>query len=76
MFEILSAELQKEEEEDDQRCVTDGPSLPPASTFSPDPSHPYYDVARHGIIQVSGQYAHLFLILSDFEMKIQNSFSS
>uniref|UniRef100_A0AAX7UUH0 Rho GTPase activating protein 8 n=1 Tax=Astatotilapia calliptera TaxID=8154 RepID=A0AAX7UUH0_ASTCA len=35
-------------------CVTDGPSAPPVSTPSLDPSHPYYDVARHGIIQVSG----------------------
>lgn len=45
-------ELQKEEE---GSCVTDGPSAPPVSTPSLDPSHPYYDVARHGIIQVSGK---------------------
>uniref|UniRef100_A0AAX7SUP9 Rho GTPase activating protein 8 n=1 Tax=Astatotilapia calliptera TaxID=8154 RepID=A0AAX7SUP9_ASTCA len=45
------SKLQKEEE---GSCVTDGPSAPPVSTPSLDPSHPYYDVARHGIIQVSG----------------------
>ncbi|XP_051814523.1 rho GTPase-activating protein 8 isoform X11 [Acanthochromis polyacanthus] len=43
-------ELQKEDEE--QHCVSDVPSLPP--TCSLDSSYPYYDVARHGIIQVSG----------------------
>ncbi|XP_045894713.1 rho GTPase-activating protein 8-like isoform X1 [Micropterus dolomieu] len=64
--QMAEIELQKEEEEDDQRCVTDGPSLPPASTFSPDPSHPYYDVARHGIIQVSGddKYGRKLIIFS------------
>ncbi|XP_015239421.1 PREDICTED: rho GTPase-activating protein 8 [Cyprinodon variegatus] len=51
--QLAEIELQKEEDEDEdlqQRSVPDGPS----STFSPDPSHPYYDVARHGIVQVSG----------------------
>ncbi|MEQ2315888.1 hypothetical protein AMECASPLE_027019 [Ameca splendens] len=49
---LADIELQREEEEDEeeQKRVPDGPS----STFNPDPSHPYYDVARHGIIQVSG----------------------
>ncbi|XP_023206390.1 rho GTPase-activating protein 8-like [Xiphophorus maculatus] len=47
--QLAEIELQKEEEEDEeeQRAVPDGPSRT-------DPSHPYYDVARHGIIQVSG----------------------
>ncbi|KAM6962152.1 LOW QUALITY PROTEIN: rho GTPase-activating protein 8-like [Tautogolabrus adspersus] len=35
-------------------CATDAPSVPPSSSTSPDSSHPYYDVARHGIIQVCG----------------------
>lgn len=55
--QLAEIELQKEEEEEneeDQKCVTDGPSVPPSNSLSPDPSHPYYDVARHGIIQVSG----------------------
>ncbi|XP_054878052.1 rho GTPase-activating protein 8-like isoform X1 [Poeciliopsis prolifica] len=47
--QLAEIELQKEEEEgeEEQRAVPDGPSRT-------DPSHPYYDVARHGIIQVSG----------------------
>uniref|UniRef100_A0A3Q3WG03 Uncharacterized protein n=1 Tax=Mola mola TaxID=94237 RepID=A0A3Q3WG03_MOLML len=54
-FPLILTELQKEEEEEEvQRSVTDGPSLPPSCTFCPDSSHPYYDVARHGIIQVCG----------------------
>lgn len=49
-------DLQREDEdEEEQRSDPDGPSLPPSSSFSPDPSHPFYDVARHGILQVSGQ---------------------
>ncbi|KAK1906293.1 Rho GTPase-activating protein 8 [Dissostichus eleginoides] len=49
---LAEIELQKEEEEDeDQSCVTDGPST---NSCSSDPSHPYYDVARHGIVQVCG----------------------
>ncbi|XP_072234104.1 rho GTPase-activating protein 8-like [Leuresthes tenuis] len=46
-------ELQKEEEDEEQQSGG-APSLPPSSTAGPDPAHPYYDVARHGIIQVSG----------------------
>uniref|UniRef100_UPI0037E8E04C rho GTPase-activating protein 8-like n=1 Tax=Semicossyphus pulcher TaxID=241346 RepID=UPI0037E8E04C len=53
--QLAEIELKKEEEEDEEGvCVTDAPSLPPSSTVSPDPSHPYYDVARHGIIHVCG----------------------
>ncbi|KAG7231411.1 hypothetical protein INR49_011960 [Caranx melampygus] len=48
--------LQKEEEEEEEEeSQTDHPSAPPiSSSLSPDSSHPYYDIARHGIIQVSG----------------------
>lgn len=53
-FPLILTELQKEEEEEDQRHVTDGPTVPPNRSASVDVSHPYYDVARHGIIQVSG----------------------
>lgn len=54
--QLAEIELKKEEEEDEkeQMCVTDAPSAPPSSSISPDISHPYYDVARHGIIQVCG----------------------
>ncbi|XP_074554088.1 rho GTPase-activating protein 8-like [Halichoeres trimaculatus] len=54
--QLAEIELKKEEEEDeeDQTCVTDSPAAPLSSSVSPDPSHPYYDVARHGIIQVCG----------------------
>lgn len=51
--QLAEIELQKEEEED-ETSVTDGPSLPPGGALGPDSSHPYYDVARHGIVQVSG----------------------
>lgn len=56
-FPLILTELHKDEEE----MVTDGPTVPPSRTVSADVSHPYYDVARHGIIQVSG----LFSIKSD-----------
>lgn len=55
MFPFILTELQKEEEEEEQGGITDTPSLPPSSPFGPDSSHPYYDVARHGIVQVCGQ---------------------
>ncbi|XP_034719977.1 rho GTPase-activating protein 8-like, partial [Etheostoma cragini] len=51
---VQEEEEEEEEEEEDPRCVTDAPSLPPSGALGPDASHPYYDVARHGIIQVSG----------------------
>nr|XP_020469184.1 rho GTPase-activating protein 8 isoform X4 [Monopterus albus] len=53
--QLADLELQKEDEdEEDQSGIQGCPSPLPSSTFSPDPSHPYYDVARHSIIQVSG----------------------
>ncbi|CAK6973874.1 rho GTPase-activating protein 8-like [Scomber scombrus] len=65
--QMAEIELQREEEEDQRRkrSVPDRPSLPP-SVLSPDSSHPYYDVARHGIIQVSGDdnYGRKLIIFS------------
>lgn len=54
--QLAEIELRREEEEEDEEQirVPDAASLPPSGVVSPDPSHPYYDVARHGIIQVSG----------------------
>ncbi|XP_053718591.1 rho GTPase-activating protein 8-like isoform X3 [Synchiropus splendidus] len=51
--QLAEIELQKEEEED-KEDIPDGPSPPSATTFASDASHPFYDVARHGIIQVAG----------------------
>ncbi|KAM8740259.1 rho GTPase-activating protein 8-like [Acanthopagrus schlegelii] len=65
--QLAEIELEKEEqEEEEDQSVTDAPSLPPSSTVSPDPSHPYYDVARHGIIQVCGDdnYGRKLIIFS------------
>uniref|UniRef100_A0A3Q1H0L6 Rho GTPase activating protein 8 n=1 Tax=Anabas testudineus TaxID=64144 RepID=A0A3Q1H0L6_ANATE len=60
--QLAEIELQKDEEE----MVTDGPSAPPSRGLSADVSHPYYDVARHGIIQVSGDdnYGRKLIIFS------------
>ncbi|XP_068163552.1 rho GTPase-activating protein 8-like isoform X3 [Antennarius striatus] len=46
-------EEEEEEEEEGHTSVLDAPPLPPRSS-SPDLSHLYYDIARHGIIQVCG----------------------
>ncbi|XP_075967371.1 rho GTPase-activating protein 8-like [Anarhichas minor] len=64
--QLAEIELQKDEEEDDDDDVTDGPSVPPISRSGADSSHPYYDVARHGIIQVSGddRYGRKLIIFS------------
>ncbi|XP_058480615.1 rho GTPase-activating protein 8-like [Solea solea] len=53
---LAEIELQEEDEEEDEgeTCVADAPSSsspPPLQSLA---SHPYCDVARHGIIQVSG----------------------
>ncbi|KAM9824604.1 rho GTPase-activating protein 8-like [Neosynchiropus ocellatus] len=50
--QLAEIELQKEEEEEEE--IPDGPSPPSTTTFASDASHPFYDVARHGIIQVAG----------------------
>ncbi|KAE8281112.1 Rho GTPase-activating protein 8 Rho-type GTPase-activating protein 8 [Larimichthys crocea] len=59
-------ELQEEEEEQEEEQEEEAPSLPPSSTVTPDLSHPYYDVARHGIVQVSGDdnYGRKLIIFS------------
>lgn len=50
---LCLAELQKDETEQEQ---PEGHSLaPPGVPSSQDMSHPYYDVARHGILQVTGE---------------------
>lgn len=68
--QLAEIELKKEEEEDDedQMCVTDGPAGPPSSSASLDPSHPYYDVARHGIVQVCGDdnYGRKLIVFSSY----------
>ncbi|XP_042259443.1 rho GTPase-activating protein 8-like isoform X2 [Thunnus maccoyii] len=63
--QLAQVELQREEDEDEEG-VSDRPSPPPGGTFRPDSSHPYYDVARHGIIQVSGDdnYGRKLIIFS------------
>ncbi|KAM3858909.1 rho GTPase-activating protein 8-like [Diretmus argenteus] len=40
--------------------------MPHTSSFNPDPSHPYYDVARHGILQITGDdsYGRKLIIFS------------
>ncbi|KAI1882195.1 hypothetical protein AGOR_G00248190 [Albula goreensis] len=50
--QLAEIELQKDEEE--QRALGDLPSTPRRSSSCGDTSHPYYDVARHGILQVTG----------------------
>lgn len=50
-FPLEEAEIEEEEQTGDP----DVPACPPSTaSWCPDPSHPFYDVARHGIIQVSG----------------------
>ncbi|XP_071388960.1 rho GTPase-activating protein 8-like [Centroberyx affinis] len=62
--QLAEIELQKEEEE--QGCLADHPSTPPTGSLNPDTSHPYYDVARHGILQVTGDdnYGRKLIIFS------------
>ncbi|CAL9682655.1 unnamed protein product [Knipowitschia caucasica] len=61
---LAEIELQREEdeEEEDPGRTTDGPS----SRYSIDISHPYYDIARHGIVQVSGddKYGRKLIVFS------------
>uniref|UniRef100_A0A8K9X7D1 Rho GTPase activating protein 8 n=1 Tax=Oncorhynchus mykiss TaxID=8022 RepID=A0A8K9X7D1_ONCMY len=53
---VSTHELQKEEDEEQGRhgYRPDRPPAPRRVSFSQDTSHPYYDVARHGILQVTG----------------------
>lgn len=50
--EEAEREIEREAEPHDGDAP-DAPSLPAPTAL--DPSHPYYDVARHGIVQVCGQ---------------------
>ncbi|KAJ7987941.1 hypothetical protein DPEC_G00318460 [Dallia pectoralis] len=56
--QLAEIELQKEEEEEEQQQRHGNrPNRPPAPHKVPcclDPGHLYYDVARHGILQVTG----------------------
>ncbi|XP_068995484.1 LOW QUALITY PROTEIN: rho GTPase-activating protein 8-like [Embiotoca jacksoni] len=66
--QLAEIELQKEEEEDEEerRRGPDPSSLPAGGPSGLDSSHPYYDVARHGIIQVSGddKYGRKLIVFS------------
>ncbi|XP_029901805.1 rho GTPase-activating protein 8 isoform X2 [Myripristis murdjan] len=61
--QLAEIEIQREEEE--QQCL-DGPQIHPTSNYCSDTSHPFYDVARHGIIQVTGDdnYGRKLIIFS------------
>ncbi|XP_023647289.2 rho GTPase-activating protein 8 isoform X4 [Paramormyrops kingsleyae] len=62
--QLAEIELQKDEAEQEQ---PEGRSLaPPGVPSSQDTSHPYYDVARHGILQVTGDdnYGRKLIIFS------------
>ncbi|KAL0964914.1 hypothetical protein UPYG_G00274330 [Umbra pygmaea] len=53
--QLAEIELQKEEEQEHRHGYRpDRPPAPQRVIFSQDTSHPYYDVARHGILQVTG----------------------
>ncbi|XP_063072890.1 rho GTPase-activating protein 8-like [Engraulis encrasicolus] len=62
--ELAEIELQKDEEEEEQREASSPPST--LSDAVTDTSHPYYDVARHGILQVTGDdnYGRKLIIFS------------
>ncbi|KAJ8411351.1 hypothetical protein AAFF_G00173570 [Aldrovandia affinis] len=48
------AEIELRRDEEEQEALGDVPPVPPRSSSCRDTSHPYYDVARHGILQVTG----------------------
>ncbi|XP_067110832.1 rho GTPase-activating protein 8-like [Osmerus mordax] len=54
--QLAEIELLRDEEEEDEEQSEAGPppGLPPRRSSSQDAAHPYYDVARHGILQVTG----------------------
>ncbi|KAF7694033.1 rho GTPase-activating protein 8-like [Silurus meridionalis] len=60
--QLAEIELQKEEENQGQLC----PLTPSSGNACQDTSHPYYDVARHGILQVTGDdnYGRKLIIFS------------
>lgn len=59
-------ELQKEEEDQGPLC----PLAPPSSNACQDTSHPYYDVARHGILQVTGN---IIISIFIYLLQVQSS---
>ncbi|XP_036376001.1 rho GTPase-activating protein 8-like isoform X1 [Megalops cyprinoides] len=61
--QLAEIELQKDEEEQEE--LGEGPAPPGGSSWQ-DISHPYYDVARHGILQVTGDdnYGRKLIIFS------------
>ncbi|KAJ8366000.1 hypothetical protein SKAU_G00148310 [Synaphobranchus kaupii] len=66
--QLAEIELRKdeEEEEEEQGALGDLPDSPPRRSSGVDTSHPYYDVARHGILQVTGDdnYGRKLIIFS------------
>ncbi|KAM6987122.1 rho GTPase-activating protein 8-like [Aplochiton taeniatus] len=67
--ELAEIELQKDEEEQnnlDNRPARPNRPAPPKINASQDISHPFYDVARHGILQVTGDdnYGRKLIIFS------------
>ncbi|KAM4615481.1 rho GTPase-activating protein 8-like [Polymixia lowei] len=63
--QLAEIELHKEAEEEQSR-LGDRPPLAAKSSSHQDTSHPYYDVARHGILQVTGDdnYGRKLIIFS------------
>ncbi|KAL6459935.1 hypothetical protein MHYP_G00316940 [Metynnis hypsauchen] len=64
--QLAEIELQKEEEEEEQGSSRGYPLAPSSGNACQDMSHPYYDVARHGILQVTGddRYGRKLIIFS------------
>ncbi|XP_062862769.1 rho GTPase-activating protein 8-like [Trichomycterus rosablanca] len=63
--QLAEIELEKEEEEDKGR-ISQSSLTHPSGNACQDTSHPYYDVARHGILQVTGDdnYGRKLIIFS------------
>lgn len=56
MFFLAPLELQKDEVEDTQSEQEETFMPPPLEDPELNINHPYYDVARHGIIQLAGKF--------------------
>ncbi|XP_030641436.1 rho GTPase-activating protein 8-like [Chanos chanos] len=65
--QLAEIELKKDEEEQAGECPQ---ASIPTNTACQDTSHPYYDVARHGILQVTGDdyYGRKLIIFSSCRM--------
>lgn len=57
-------ELQKDETEDAQSGQEKTFMSPPFEDTELNINHPYYDVARHGIIQLAGMFGERFTLLN------------